>query len=360
MNAVVEQPLADHAAIRQAFAQARAQGLRAKDAAQSVGLSEGAVVAAHVGAHAQPLKALALAPQWFEILSALAPCGTLMALTRNESVVHEKDGIYQGFSREGQVALCNNDDIDLRLFFFQWHAGFAVTEPGQGGAAQRSLQFFNQHGVAVHKIYVRPSTDLQAWEAVVQRFADAQQDYGFVPAKPRAVVKDDASIDAAGLRQAWANMQDTHEFFGMLRHFECERQQSFRLTRGEFCEPLHLGAVTPLLQQAAAAAVPIMVFVGSKGCIQIHSGPVYHIKPMQTPGGADWINVLDPGFNLHLRRDLITAAWLVRKPTSDGVVTSVELFDASGDVVAMFFGVRKPGERELPAWRDLAESLPRA
>ena len=26
--------------------------------------------------------------------------------------------------------------------------------------------------MAVHKIYVRPSTDLQAWEAVVQRFAD--------------------------------------------------------------------------------------------------------------------------------------------------------------------------------------------
>ena len=118
--------------------------------------------------------------------------------------------------------------------------------------------------------------------------------------------------------------------------------------------------MTPLLQQAAAAAVPIMVFVGSKGCIQIHSGAVHHIKRRQTPGGADWINVLDPGFNLHLRRDLITAAWLVRKPTSDGVVTSVELFDASGDVVAMFFGVRKPGELELSAWRDLAESLSRA
>jgi putative hemin transport protein len=56
----------------------------------------------------------------------------------------------------------------------------------------------------------------------------------------------------------------------------------------------------------------------------------------------------------------VVSAWLVRKPTSDGVVTSVEVFDDTGEVVAMFFGVRKPGELELPAWRDLAESLPRA
>lgn len=360
MNAVVEASVADHAAIRRAFAQARSQGLRAKDAAQSLGLSEGAVVAAHVGVHEQPLQAQALRADWFDLLSALAPCGTLMALTRNEAVVHEKDGIYQGFGREGQVALCHNADIDLRIFLFQWHAGFAVQEPGHGGQPMRSLQFFNPQGVAVHKIYVRPSTDLSAWEAVVAQFVDPAVHATFVPALAPVPVASDASIDATGLRQAWAAMRDTHEFFGLLKKFGCERQQSLRLTQGHYSEALALDAVTVLLEQAAATALPIMVFVGSKGCIQIHSGSVQQIKPMVSPGGADWINVLDPGFNLHLRRDLIASAWLVRKPTADGVVTSVELFDAAGDVVAMFFGVRKPGQPELQGWRALAEGLPRA
>src|SRR5690606_11772121 len=130
----------------------------------------------------------------------------------------------------------------------------------------------------------------------------------------------------------------------MLKYFGCERRQSLRLTQGLYSEALHLNAVTPMLLQTAATALPIMVLHSSKGCIQIHSGPVKQVRPMQSAGGADWINVLDPGFSLHLRRDLITSAWLVRKPTSDGIVTSVELFDASGDVVAMFFGVRHPGE----------------
>ena len=51
--------------------------------------------------------------------------------------------------------------------------------------------------------------------------------------------------------------------------------------------------------------------------------------------------------------------WVVEKPTTDGVVTSVEAFDGTGEVMAMFFGVRKPGLPELQAWRDLVRELPR-
>jgi hypothetical protein len=37
-----------------------------------------------------------------------------------------------------------------------------------------------------------------------------------------------------------------------------------------------------------------MCFVGNRGCIQIHTGPVKNIKIM-----GPWLNVMDPGFNLH-------------------------------------------------------------
>jgi putative hemin transport protein len=101
-----------------------------------------------------------------------------------------------------------------------------------------------------------------------------------------------------------------------------------------------------------------MVFVGSGGCIQIHTGPVHTIRPMDT-ADARWINVLDPGFNLHLRTDRIAAVWAVEKPTADGVVTSVEAFDHDGELMAMFFGERKPGKPELAGWRELVAGLPR-
>jgi putative hemin transport protein len=48
---------------------------------------------------------------------------------------------------------------------------------------------------------------------------------------------------------------------------------------------------------------------------------------------------------------------VVEKPTSDGIVTSLEVFDAQGGAMAMFFGARKPGQAELPGWRVILGHL---
>lgn len=366
MNASVETvalagtPAADDAAVRALFAERRASGLRARDAAQAIGLSEGAVVAAHTSVDAGPLQARALRADWLELLQGLQACGEVMALTRNESTVHEKTGVYQNVSAAGPVGLALSREIDLRLFFRHWHAGFAVTEPARqpGGVATRSLQFFDAAGQAVHKVYARTTTDMAAWEALEARFADAALRAVFTPAAPAAAPQPDAAINVAGLTEAWAAMQDTHAFFDLLRRFGVERKQALRLVP-QFCEPLPRETVSRLLGDAAIDGVPIMVFVGNPGCIQIHTGPVHNIQPLDTAGGVQWINVLDQGFNLHLRTDLIEQVWLVQKPTADGIVTSLEVFDTAGDNMAMFFGERKPGQPELQSWRDLLARLPR-
>jgi putative hemin transport protein len=71
-----------------------------------------------------------------------------------------------------------------------------------------------------------------------------------------------------------------------------------------------------------------------------------------------WFNVLDPTFNLHLREDATASAWIVRKPTRDGDVTSLELFDKDGFCFAQLIGARKPGKPELEAWRTILSRPP--
>ena len=66
--------------------------------------------------------------------------------------------------------------------------------------------------------------------------------------------------------------------------------------------------------------------------------------------------MLDPTFNLHLREDAIASAWVVRKPTRDGDVTSLELFDKDGFCFTLF-GLRKPGKPELEAWRAVLSGI---
>lgn len=353
--------------IRDRFAALRAKGMRHKDAAAAMALSEGAAVAAHAGTHDKALRATRLRGPWVELLQALELCGPLLALTRNETTVHEKTGVYEKVSGSDAMGLALGEAIDLRLFFSRWHAGFAVSEAAAnaGVPPSLSLQFFDAQGVAVHKIFVRDATDRDAFLSVVDGFTAPDEPVVFVAPEDKAAPQDDSAIDVGGLSDSWRGMQDTHEFFGLLKKFGVERQQSFRLTEGEFTQRADTGAIRGLLHEASFDGTPIMVFVGSPGCIQIHTGPVARIEPMEMKSPDEnappirWLNVLDPGFNLHLREDRIASVWIVEKPTSDGVVTSVEAFDQQGELMAMFFGARKPGVPEREEWRRIVRELPR-
>ncbi len=342
-------------AIRQAFTTMRQNKIRHRDIALQLGLSEAELVAVHTGATIDAdttMQAIRLNNEWAAIIEALEPLGEVMALTRNESCVHEKIGVYRDASHNGNVGLVLGE-IDLRVFYSQWAFGFAVKEHGEHGE-QNSLQFYNKTGTAIHKIFIKEQSNKTEYAQLVARFTADKQEPNIicVPATPPAAEKPDADIDVKGFRQAWADMKDTHDFFGLLRKFGVSRLQSFRLAETRFAQRIAKDNLPALFDTAVAQAVSIMVFTGNPGMIQIHSGVIYKTAVM-----GPWINVLDLRFSLHLRQDHIDQAWLIKKPTVDGIVTSIELFDKQGDTIVMLFGERKPGKPELPQWRALVDNM---
>lgn len=315
--------------------------LRIRDRALRLGVTEAELVAADCG-----LTSTALAGSAQEIVSALGVLGPVMALSRNDFAVHERHGSYTGIEAKGPVGIVLGPDIDLRLFFGSWKYFFAVTENGR-----QSLQFFDKAGLAVHKIYRTEQTDGPAWEAFVARFGAAQKPEVVIEPVV-AVAEPDAPEDAAALRTHWLALKDTHDFFTMLRQFKVSRIGALRAAGDDLAQPVEADAVERMLSQAAETALPIMCFVANRGIVQIHTGPVK--KLLRT---GPWFNVLDENFNLHLNTEAVASSWVVRKPTTDGWVTSLELYSASGEMFVQFFGARKPGQPELAGWSELLQSL---
>ena len=323
--------------------------LRARDAAHHLAVSEAELTASRLG-----VDAVRLRTDWAELLPALGELGYIMALTRNEHCVHERKGHYREVSvmANGQMDLVVSADIDLRLFLGGWASVFAVAEDTARGT-QRSIQVFDRQGLAVHKVFLTESSELSAWAPLVERFRAEQQsaELDLQPLPERPAPRAAAEVDAAALRTDWAALQDTHHFFAMLKRHALTRTQALRLAGREWAEPLDCTELPKLMEGAASGEVPIMVFVGNPHCIQIHSGPINNLRWMDS-----WFNVLDPAFNLHLKTTGVTELWRVRKPSSDGVITSWEAFDADGELVLQLFGARKPGVPERADWRALAES----
>ncbi|MDO8290503.1 MAG: ChuX/HutX family heme-like substrate-binding protein [Parvibaculum sp.] len=321
--------------------------MRARDVAAKLNISEAELVAlGKEGVVTTRLRA-----EFPAIIGAVPTLGNVMALTRNESCVHERKGTYGKLGGGAHVGLIVGDDIDLRIFFTEWRTGFALIEETKMGP-RRSLQFFDAAGVAIHKIYLTDTSDVSAFDALVANFAAPETMIEITPRKERAAPVADNSVDVTAFHAAWDALKDTHEFHGLLVKFKLQRVQALRLAGERRARGVDASSLRNILMSAGARTTPIMVFVGNPGMIQIHTGPVANLKPM-----GPWFNVLDEKFNLHLREDRIATAWVVWKPTDDGVVTSLELFDAEGDTIATLFGKRKPGQPEDEAWRNLVAGL---
>jgi putative hemin transport protein len=323
---------------------------RERDLAAELGISEAELVAAHCGEGVVRVE-----PRVNDLLTGLDAVGEVMALTRNESAVHEKIGVYDKVVPGTHNAMVLGENIDLRIFPKVWAHGFAV-EKRDGGDIRRSLQFFDAAGDAVHKVHLRPASNLYAYQKLVAALESSNQE---PTVSVVGVAEDDAETPGAAanvddLRDRWSRLTDVHQFFGMLKALKLSRRQAVRMVGQDYAWLLANDAVSAMFHHAAVDAMPIMCFVGNRGCIQIHSGPVKSIKPM-----GPWINVMDETFHLHLRTDHIQEVWAVRKPTRDGHVTSLEAYGADGKMIIQFFGKRHEGEGERDDWRFLAENLPR-
>ncbi|NID09551.1 hemin-degrading factor [Fibrivirga algicola] len=315
---------------------------RIRDAANQLGVSEAELLVTGVGD-----TVVRLAGDFRDLLKQVPALGNVMALTRNDALVHERKGVYEKVSFNNHVGLVLGPDIDLRLFMNRWQFGFAVNENDR-----RSLQFFDAQGGAIHKIYLTDESDLTAYGKLVTDFwSDDQSDSISVTAPDEKVTdKADSAIDVAGFQTSWLAMQDTHEFFGLLRQYGVGRQQGLRLAPEGHTRLLSMDVLKQVFATAAERDVSIMVFVSNPGCIQIHTGRVKKLVQM-----GPWYNVLDPTFNLHLNETLVDQVWLTRKPTADGIVTALELFDKDGQNVALLFGERKPGKPELESWQAVVD-----
>jgi putative hemin transport protein len=331
--------------------------MRARQMAETLGTSEGELLACQIGESVTRLKDATRA-DFQEILKDIVNLDEVMALTRNEDCVSERKGIYKDaqFFSQGKMAhgLFVNPDIDLRLFMSHWKFCFAVSE-GSEKKPRKSLQFFDKSGTAIHKIYLTNKSNYQAFDDLLEKHINENQE-NFIDIEEyeaKAADRNDDQIDWEGLKETWKNLKDTHDFFPMIRKFKVGRKQALINVGKDFAYEVKNDSSRKMLEFARDEECEIMVFVGNRAAIQIHTG---NVKKLAEYG--KWFNVLDPKFNLHLNEESIASSWVTKKPTVDGIVTALEIFDKNNELIVTFFGKRKPGIPELALWRKIIEQIP--
>lgn len=320
-------------------------GKYARDLAELLGVSEAELAHARVGHDALRLQADART-----LLTELEQVGVTKSITRNSFAVHEQLGRYQNQHLNGHAGLILNPRaLDLRLFLNQWASVFALSETNKRGV-RHSIQFFDYQGDALHKVYTTDETELGSWMSLIERHQSAQNPV--LELQTAEIKKGNNTADAAKIDADWRAMTDVHQFFQLLSRNNLTRQQAFRAVGNDLAYRVDNTALAEILQTAQAAQNEIMIFVGNRGCVQIFTGQIERLMPQE-----GWINVFNRRFTLHLIEDAIAESWITRKPTKDGMVTSLELFAADGTQIAQLYGQRTEGQPEQAQWREQIAAL---
>jgi putative hemin transport protein len=258
---------------------------------------------------------LRLAAPFGDLLRFLPTLGRVRAVTRNPYAEIETTGVYPAPDAGCAGAV---GEIGARFLIERWRHGYALAG-ADGGGEVTSLRFYDERGGAVHDLHVEPETDWTAVARLVDLFASFDQSAG------EEIVIGCGPSRAAAAARLRASMQ---------------------------ARPVPVASLERVLDAALGDATPIAVAVRSTGVVQQYSGLVQAVES----DGA-WLAVAAPFTRVRVHRARIAEAWVVRAPSLDGPMTSLELLGPTANVVASIAGVRGPGTPEPAGWRQLLDSL---
>ncbi len=322
--------------------------LRQKDAADRLNIGEGVLLC--------DAPAVRYLDHPLAVLSQLQTLGPLQCTVRNDIAVHEKVGMYENLKINEKFAIAVNvGGIDVRLFSSRWHAALAYALQAHG-KTMYSIQFFDEEGIAIQKVYLQDEAYLDAWQALVsQHETTTRPEFKAKTNKPEHSPTVLSPAQLADFHASWHEISDIHHFNGMIQKYHLSRIEAFEYAPAGFAHCLEKEAIEPVLQQVRNEGISMMIFVGNRGAVQIQTGKIHHVKRMH-----GWLNILDheqTGFVLHVNDLAISEVWVVFRPTKDGIVSCIEAFDEQGDIVLTLFGERQEGQPEQSAWRHVLTQI---
>jgi putative heme degradation protein len=149
-----------------AWSEARADGLNNRAVAAKLGIPEAALIASACGRFVTRLR-----PDTLALLRELPALGEIKAIVRNQTAVIERAGTVRGSETTAVgVVLVQADHFELMCQAPRWSKAFALREETSRGVKQ-SIQFFTAAGTSAAKFFLRPSSNLSAFENLVSAFA---------------------------------------------------------------------------------------------------------------------------------------------------------------------------------------------
>jgi putative hemin transport protein len=208
----------------------------------------------------------------------------------------------------------------MHMMYEHWEFGY-LFEECKSTVLQRSIQFFDEFGASVHKIFLLPHSHHWYFDELAKRWADSNQE-------PGILVQEKSDPDQP------ANS-------GALAYIIEERQTSQQ-------EIIDAGVVQSLLSSSLELKLPLFITVQNHGVSQSHDGVLSEIRDHN-----DWLHLINQQFNCHFQLTQMPKICINHHDNP----FLIEMFDKESLLLASIALSTKATPADRQAWEDLLERV---
>ena len=315
--------------IRKSFASLRVEkNHRHREIASLLNVTEVELLDSHVGvtklesikSFPNLARAIRLKPSWSSIIQDSQGFGEVMSLTRNAHAVHENLAFYKHASSSDGVGMVLSEELTMRLMYERWEHGY-LFEECKSTVVQRSIQFFDEFGTSIHKIFLMPHSHHWFFDELAKRWADSNQEPGII------------------VHEKLAHDQQTNQ--GALASIIEERHANQK-------ESINLDVVQSLLRSSVELKLPLIITVQNDGVNQSHDGILGEIRDHN-----HWLHLINEQFNCHLQLAQMPKICINHQESP----YSIEMMSEEGFILASIALSTKATSADRQAWEDLLDKI---
>jgi putative hemin transport protein len=315
--------------IRKSFASLRVEkNHRHREIASLLNVTEVELLDSHVGvtklesikSFPNLARAIRLKPSWSSIIQDSQGFGEVMSLTRNAHAVHENLAFYKHASSSDGVGMVLSEELTMRLMYERWEHGY-LFEECKSTVVQRSIQFFDEFGTSIHKIFLMPHSHHWFFDELAKRWADSNQEPGII------------------VHEKLAHDQQINQ--GALASIIEERHANQK-------ESINLDVVQSLLRSSVELKLPLIITVQNDGANQSHDGILGEIRDHN-----NWLHLINEQFNCHLQLAQMPKICINHQESP----YSIEMINEEGFLLASIAVSTKATPADRQAWEDLLDKI---
>ena len=317
--------------IRKSFASLRVEKkLRHREIAHFLEITEAELIDAHVGiskldvikSSPQMARAVRLKKPWVEWMPMIQKLGDVMSLTKNSSAVHEVMGSYKNAYSENGVHKIVFEHLQLKLKYQFWEFAY-LFEESKSNAVQRSIQFFDESGQAIYKIFLLPDSHHWYFDEIAKRYGDVQQ-------SPGIFIHEKGDEDS------------------LCQSSQLTRLDELKGLTEDSAKHIDIEAMRFILSSATHLNLPLMIVVSNQAIQQTYQGPIHEMVEIRS-----WVHLINQEFNLHLDLRNTPHIWLVHNPHQENMKSTIELLNEEGCSVVMISHAEHAELEHVKSWQNL-------